>query len=278
MDQHCCVLCLWDSKKDSKEKLQSQERTLNSSSVRRGGLGGQNASRQTSEGQSPCSVIRGNSDFGATLGSSCGGASMRPCCCTYKHPWDEAMGRGWLPTRASPQFLTAAFWSPSPSGIVLLRVSQLLLQCRTSTCPLLPHPSPTTASLALCPKPCPPDQLPHSRILASILRTHSSFAISTHLSLRMSFPAQCVSRSDITSSHTLSSVGLQPPFLGASQCRVPSPTWVQNRACCLLPTLPSLLQVSLLRWRQTSPVLTGHLPRDQRAGWMPGTEGWGARV
>ena len=226
VDQHCCVLCLWDSEKDSKEKLQSQERSLNSSSVRRGGLGGQNASRWMSEGQSPSSVIRGNSDLGATLGNSCRGTTMGPCCCTYKHPWDEAVGRGWLPTRDPRTSSLLPSGPPAPSGIVLLRVSQLLLQCRTPTCPLLPHPSPTTASLALCPKPCPPDQLPHSLILASILRSHSSFAISTHLSLRMSFPAPCVSRSDITSLHTLSSVGLQP-FLGASQCRVPSPTWVE---------------------------------------------------
>lgn len=61
------------------------------------------------------------------------------------------------------------------SGIVLLRVSQLPAAVQGTNMPASSHIlSPTAASLALCPVPCPPDQLPNSLILASTLGTHTS--------------------------------------------------------------------------------------------------------
>lgn len=106
------------------------------------------------------------------------------------------MGAGCPPGAPLP-VLTAAFWSPSP-----------LWDCSSQGQPapccsagrqharLLPHPIPHHSEPG--PVPCRPDQRPHSLILTSVLRAHSSSAISTHLSLRMSSSDHCVARSDIT--------------------------------------------------------------------------------
>lgn len=106
------------------------------------------------------------------------------------------MGAGCPPGAPLP-VLTAAFWSPSP-----------LWDCSSQGQPapccsagrqharLLPHPIPHHSEPG--PVPCRPDQRPHSLILTSVLRAHSSSAISTHLSLRMASSDHCVARSDIT--------------------------------------------------------------------------------
>lgn len=138
---------------------------------------------------------------GTTGGSSSRGTSMGPCCCPYEYAWEGAELRTGCPLRTllHQPFLTAASWSPG-----------LLWGCpsqgQPAPCCSAGHQHvisshilfPTAATLALCPGPYPPDQLPDSLILDSTPKAHSSSATSTHLSLRMSFFACCVARSDIT--------------------------------------------------------------------------------
>lgn len=166
-----------------------------------GSVRGQNAPGQRSEGrQSPPSVIRGEPDL-RLLGAAPQGAQVRGLVVAHLNMlgkgqgWGLASHQGLSPITHSSQLPPRP---PASSGIVLLRVSQLPTAVQGTSKPISSHLlPPTAASLALCPGLCPPDQLPDSLILASTLKAHSSSAISAHLSLRMSFTACCVARSDV---------------------------------------------------------------------------------
>lgn len=107
---------------------------------------------------------------GTTGGSSSRGTSMGPCCCPYEYAWEGAELRTGCPLRTllHQPFLTAASWSPG-----------LLWGCpsqgQPAPCCSAGHQHvisshilfPTAATLALCPGPYPPDQLPDSLILDS---------------------------------------------------------------------------------------------------------------
>lgn len=105
------------------------------------------------------------------------------------------MGAG-CPAGAPSRSSLVPLGPPASSGIDLLRVSQLPAAVQGTSPPISSHiPSPTAASLAVCPVPCPLDQLPASLVLASTPRAHSCSAISVHLT-----SAHRAARSPITGS------------------------------------------------------------------------------